>query len=121
MNLLPIVSINESEFEALIESNVAYSLIELSHKYSGWALLMREQIGKMDIPAIQQIAYYKINVDTAPHLVDFFRITKLPKYLLYQKQQLLCTFEGLMPNGEIEKVIKNSLLKSKKHTSGKEP
>ncbi len=109
MNLLPTIQIKENEFASLIESNLGYALIELSHKSSGWALLMREQMGRMNMPGIQQISYYKINVDAAPGLVESFRITTLPKYLLYQKQELLCTFEGLIPNKELENLLMNSL------------
>ncbi len=108
MNLLHTTVIKENDFNSVIQLNKGFALIEFCSSSSGWSIVMLNQISKSNNSCIKGINFYQINIDTSPGLIGKYRITTLPKYLLYKNQKFICSFEGLKSIRELETILKTA-------------
>ena len=97
-----IVKLNENNFENNI--SVGIKLVEF---YAPWCHFCQRQSDILKELSENNIWIGKVNSDENDNLVNLYRITAFPSFILFKDGEILTRFQGLKSKYEIMNILKD--------------
>ena len=100
--------LNEAEFRSEIIDNKATAVVDFFATWCGPCRMMAPIIDKL-AEKYSDIKIVKIDVDEAPKVAEFYKISTIPTILFFKNGEAVYSQVGVTPEAEMSKLIESKL------------
>ena len=101
-----VIELREEEFESKIKETNGKVLVDCYAPWCGPCRMLSPIIDDL-AEEINDVTFYKINIDDAPDVSEKYEIMSIPTLLIFENGNLKNTVVGFKRKEELEDILKN--------------